>query len=82
MIKQGNKHTHTRTHARTHAHTQAVITWFKAIQNKRSSSLIKFNVVDFYPSMLKEVLTKSIHYAKSITTFEEEVIETDFHAHK
>ena len=42
--------------------TQAVITWFKSIGNKRSSSFIKFDIVDF---------TKSINYAKSITIIEE-----------
>ena len=62
--------------------TQAVITWFKSIENKRSSSFIKFDIVNFYPSITKELLTKSIHYAKSITTIEEEVIATIFHARK
>ena len=66
----------------THTHTQAVITWFKSIENKRSSSFIKFDIVDFYPSITKELLTKSTNYAKSITTIEKEVITTIFHAHK
>ena len=51
--------------------TQAVITWFKSIENKRSSSFIKFDIDNFYPSITKELLTKSIRYAKSITTIEE-----------
>ena len=38
--------------------------------------------MDFYPSISKELLTKSINYAKSITTIEEEVIATVFHARK
>ena len=61
--------------------TQAVITWFKSIENKRRSSFIKFDIVNFYPYITKELLTKSIHYAKSITTIEE-VIATIFHARK
>ena len=36
----------------------------------------------FYPSITKELLTKSIHYAKSLTTIEEEVITTISHAYK
>ena len=51
--------------------TQTVITWFKTIENKRSSSYIKIDIVDFYPYISKEQLTKSINYAKSITTIEE-----------
>ena len=62
--------------------TQAVITWFKSIENKRSSSFIKFDIVNFYPSITKELLTKSIHYAKSITTIEKEVVKSVFHAGK
>ena len=53
-----------------------VITWFKSIENKRSSSFIKFDTVNFYPSMTKELLTKYI------TPIEEEVITTIFHARK
>ena len=67
-------------HTRTSA--QAVITWFKSIENKRSSSFIKFDIVDFYLSITKELLIKSIYYAKSITTIEEEVITTISHARK
>ena len=38
--------------------------------------------MNFYPSVTKELLTKSINYAKSITTIEEEVITTIFHVRK
>ena len=62
--------------------TQAVITWFKSIENKGSSSFITFDIVDLYPSITKELLTKSMNYAKSLTTIEEEVIATIFHARK
>ena len=56
------------------------ITWFNSAENKRgSNSSIKFNTVDFYPSISKELLTKSINYAKFITTIEEEVIKAVFH---
>ena len=61
---------------------QAVITWLEYIENKRSSSFIEFDIVDFYSSITKELLTKSINYAKSITTIGEEVITTVFHARK
>ena len=62
--------------------TQAVITWFKSIENKRSSSFIKLDIVNFYPSITKELLTKSINYAQSIITIEEEAIKAIFYARK
>ena len=61
---------------------QVVITWFKSIENKKSSSFIKFNIVELYSSISKELLTKSMHYAKSITTLEKEVIKPVFHTRK
>ena len=64
--------------------TQAVWfkSWFKSIKNQRSSSFIKFDIVDFCPSIRKELCTKSKHYAKSITTIEEKVITAVFHVCK
>ena len=62
--------------------TQAVITWFKSIENKRSSSFIKLDIVNFQPSITKELLTKSINYAQSIITIEEEAIKAIFYARK
>ena len=38
--------------------------------------------MNFYPSITKELLTKSINYAKSITNIEEEVITTILHSRK
>ena len=61
---------------------QAVITWFKTIKNKRNGSFIKSVIVDFYPSILKDLLTKCINYAKSIATIEEKLITIVFHARK
>ena len=43
---------------------------------------MKFDIVDFYPPISKELLTKSINYAKSITIIEKEVIATIFHVRK
>ena len=38
--------------------------------------------MDFYSPVTRELFTKSINYGKSITTIEEEVITTIFHAFK
>ena len=60
--------------------TKSVIEWFKAIKNK--SSFIKFDIVEFYPSISKELLPKAIEYAQSVRTIEEKVIKTICHARK
>ena len=63
-------------------YTKSVIESFKAIKNNNKSSFIKFDVVEFYPSISKELLSKAIEYAQTVTTTEEKVIKTIYHAHK
>ena len=48
--------------------TQAVMAWFKNIKSKSNSSFIKFDIVNFYPSISKELLLKVINFAKSVFT--------------
>ena len=62
--------------------TKSVIEWFKAIKNKSKSSFIKFDIVEFYPSISKELLSKATEYTQSVTTIEEKVIKTIYHARK
>ena len=62
--------------------TKSVTEWFKAIKNKNESSFIKFDIIEFYPSISKELLTKAIEYAEPVTTIEEKVIKTIYQARK
>ena len=63
--------------------TKSVIEWFKAIKNKSKFYFIKFDIIEFYPSIIsKELLSKAIEYAQSVTTIEEKVIKTIYHANK
>ena len=54
--------------------TSTVIEWFKAIPNKGRSRFIKFDIVEFYPSISEKLLDKSINYAKQLTTFDDKMI--------
>ena len=60
--------------------TKSVIEWFKAIKNKSKISFIKFDIVEFHLSIFKELLSKAIEYAQSVTTIEEKVIKSIYHA--
>ena len=62
--------------------TKSVIEWFKSIKNKSKSSFIKIDIAEFYPSISKELLSKAIEYTQSVTTIEEKVIKTIYHACK
>ena len=59
-----------------------MISWFKNIPNKPRSKFIKFDVVDFYPSISESLLEKAIEYAQTITDIRDNVIRTVMQARK
>ena len=48
--------------------TGAVINWFKDIPDKPTHSFISFDVVDFYPSITVDILTKALAFASNYDT--------------
>ena len=42
------------------------IEWFRNIKNKSKTTFIQFDIIDFHPSISKEVLIDSINYAKTM----------------
>ena len=52
----------------------AVINWFKNLSDKHKRKFIKFDIAEFYPSILENLLNKSIAYAKSFTKIEDNAI--------
>ena len=61
---------------------QGVISWFTGIKNKEKSSFTKFDIVDFYPSISKDLLTNDINFASTITSIGKKVIDTTMHSRK
>ena len=53
----------------------AVIDWFKKLQNKKKMVFIVFDVVNYYPSITLELLTKALVWAKTYVDITEEEIE-------
>ena len=51
--------------------TNSVMEWFKAIKNKSKRSFIKFDIIEFYPLVSKEVISKAIEYA--VTSIQEKL---------
>ena len=43
--------------------TSTVINWFKNLENKSNARFIKFDIVDFYPSISEGLLDNAINYA-------------------
>ena len=62
--------------------TQTVINWFKSLHNKDNLHFIKFDIVEFYPSISKELLEEALKFAEEyclINTEEKNIIR---HARK
>ena len=55
--------------------TSTVIEWFRAIENKKISKFIKFDIAEFYPSISAELLEKSINFARSIIEIEDKITD-------
>ena len=56
--------------------TESVAEGFQATKNKSKRFLIKFDVVDFHPSISEELLSKIIEYAVSLITIQAKGIKT------
>ena len=53
------------------------IEWFKGIKNKSKATFIQFDIIDFYPSITRNLLIDSINYARKyidITNEQYEII--------
>ena len=50
--------------------TNNLYRWFKGIKNTKKSSFTKFDIVDFYPSISKNLLTNAIKFAITITSID------------
>ena len=44
--------------------TDGVIKWFANVDDKQNCRFLKFDVVDFYPSISKELLQRALNFAK------------------
>ena len=61
--------------------TSDVIEWFKGLR-RRGNKFLKFDIVDFYPSITEKLFNDAIEYAKSIITIPEEDEDIIRHSRK
>ena len=62
-----NKIIREKTYVNQWRNSGSVVTWFQNIENKDTSSFIKFDIVTFYPFISKDLLINAINFAKSLT---------------
>ena len=76
------KQTKVATEVNIWRNTYEVLAWFKAIKNRHKAKFITFDIINFYPSITKELLSKALEHASQytkITTLDKEII---FHSKK
>ena len=62
--------------------TDAVINWFKNIQNKRKSIFMQFDIEEFYPSLSKELEQKGINHASAFVRISNKDINVIMYSRK
>ena len=62
--------------------TQAVIDWFTALPNREGRAFMKFDIVEFYPSITEGLLNKAIKFAKLYHPVTDSDIEIIRHARR
>ena len=62
--------------------TSSVIDWFNSIPDKKNCKFLKFDIVEFYPSITEKLLKESINFAKQFATIDDEIIRIILNARK
>ena len=62
--------------------TGDVIKWFDNINDKGNCIFVQFDIAEFYPSISKDLVLKSIDYAKQFATVTQKDIDIIMHARK
>ena len=62
--------------------TNDVIKWFHNINDKPNCTFVQFDIEEFYPSISKDLVLKSIEYCKQFTTVNQKDIDILMHARK
>ena len=82
ILERINSEVRTTTELPQWRNTHSVIDWFKNLPSRQGVSFIKFDIVEFYPSISEELLHKAINFAKLHTTISSQDIEIIWHARK
>ena len=62
--------------------TGEVLDWFNGLENKKNLKWLKFDIVNYYPSITEGLLMKALHFAKQFTPITDEEIDLILHCRK
>ena len=79
ILARVNKEVKAETRLSQWTNTEDAIAWFKGLQNKRRLKFIKFDIVNFYPSISRRVFEKAIKFAQRFTAITKDEVELLLH---
>ena len=82
LIQEINKEIREKLELKQWQSTDEVLKWFNKIENKKSKSFLQMDIVEFYPSITKELLEKAIDWASTITPISKSTKEIILHSRK
>ena len=82
LIQEVNKEIREKLELKQWQSTDEVLKWFNKIENKKSKSFLQMDIVEFYPSITKELLEKAIDWAATITPISKSTKEIILHSRK
>ena len=62
--------------------SSTVISWFQNIPDKTNCKFLKFDIVDFYPSITEILLSAAISFAKLFTQIDDDAVQIIEHSRK
>ena len=77
-----NNSIRTSTNLNQWRNSRVVIDWFKSIPQKKVAHFIKFDIVSFYPSISKNVLSAAIEFAKNYYDIKDEMVNAIMNSRK
>jgi len=82
ILQRVNSAIRSSSHVQQWKNTNEVISWFTNIKNKEKCKFMKFDIVEFYPSISEELLEKALKFAQSKTNLTDNEINIIWHARK
>ena len=82
LLENINKTVRNATQVKQWHKSEDTIEWFKNLKYKRTSFFVQFDIVEFYPSITKELLSKALTFAKRFIDIPEEHEKIILHARK
>jgi len=82
LLQSINSKVSSATHANQWRNTNTVIDWFSNIKSKTTCRFIQLDIVEFYPSISRKLLTDAIKFARKHTDIDEDTYQVIMHSRK